>query len=128
MNLGVLPGTGGTQRLSRTLGRAKALELMVEGKTLGVDEAKALGLVNRIFGAENFLQDVLAYAAEFVPPKRASMAVGHIKRAVLSGSEMGMAEALALERELQQQLFLSNDAAEGIAAYNQKRPPSFAGK
>src|SRR5216684_1806503 len=120
VNLGVLPGTGGTQRLSRTLGRARALELMVEGKTLSVDEAKALGLVSRIFGAENFLQDVLAYAAEFVPPKRASMAVGHIKRAVLSGSEMGLAEGLALERELQQRLFLSNDAAEGIAAYNQK--------
>src|SRR6266849_5476275 len=118
VNLGVLPGTGGTQRLSRTLGRARALELMVEGKTLSVDEAKALGLVSRIFGAENFLQDVLAYAAEFVPPKRASMAVGHIKRAVLSGSEMGLAEGLALERELQQRLFLSNDAAEGIATYN----------
>jgi len=128
VNLGVLPGTGGTQRLSRTLGRAKALELMVEGKTLGVDEAKALGLVNRIFGAENFPQDVLAYAAEFVPPRRASMAVGHIKRAVLSGSEMGSAEGLALERELQQRLFLSNDAAEGIDAYNQKRSPSFSGK
>src|SRR6202158_989980 len=128
VNLGVLPGTGGTQRLSRSLGRAKALELMVEGKTLSVDEAKAVGLVNRIFGAESFLQDVLAYAEEFVPPKRASMAVGHIKRAVLSGSEMGLAEGLALERELQQRLFLSNDAAEGIAAYNQKRSPSFSGK
>jgi enoyl-CoA hydratase/carnithine racemase len=74
------------------------------------------------------LEEVLAYAAEFVPPKRASRAVGHIKRAVLSGMECGFNEGLALERELQQSLFTSDDAAEGIRAYNEKRPPKFSGR
>jgi enoyl-CoA hydratase/carnithine racemase len=128
VNLGVLPGTGGTQRLSRLLGRAKALELMVEGKNLSVDEAHRLGLVTKVSQGDDFLAEAMAYAAEFVPPKRASRAVGHIKRAVISGSEMGFGEGLALERELQQRLFTSEDAAEGIRAFNEKRPPSFSGK
>ncbi|HME92056.1 MAG TPA: enoyl-CoA hydratase/isomerase family protein [Myxococcaceae bacterium] len=127
INLGVLPGTGGTQRLSRVLGRAKALELMLEGKNLAVEQAHALGLVNRVVSGENFLDEVMAYAEEFVPPRRASMAAGHIKRAVLSGMETSLAEGLALERELQQRLFTSQDAAEGIRAYNEKRPPKFSG-
>ena len=127
INLGVLPGTGGTQRLARVLGRAKALELMLEGKNVSLEQAHALGLVNKLCGGENFLDEVLAYAEEFVPPRRASMAAGHIKRAVLSGMETGFAEGLALERELQQRLFTSRDAAEGIRAYNEKRPPNFSG-
>jgi enoyl-CoA hydratase/carnithine racemase len=128
VNLGVLPGTGGTQRLARTVGRARALELMVEGQSLSIEQAHALGLVNRIASSQSFLEEVLAYAAEFVPPKRASRAVGYIKRAVLSGMECGFNEGLALERELQQSLFTSDDAAEGIRAYNEKRPPKFSGR
>src|SRR6516164_3687646 len=81
INLGVLPGTGGTQRLARVLGRAKALELMLEGKNVSLEQAHALGLVNKLCSGENFLDEVLAYAEEFVPPRRASMAAGHIKRA-----------------------------------------------
>src|SRR5207248_1499560 len=80
VNLGVLPGTGGTQRLARLLGKAKALQMMVEGKNLSVTEAHQLGLVNKVAaGGKPFLDEVLEYAGEFVPPKRASMAVGHIK-------------------------------------------------
>lgn len=128
VNLGVLPGTGGTQRLARMLGRAKALELMVEGKNLSVEEARTLGLVNRVAAGDQFMDEVLAYAREFVPPRRASRAVGHIKRAVISGMEASFGEGLALERELQQRLFASEDAAEGIRAYNEKRTPSFKGR
>ncbi|MGH9389841.1 MAG: enoyl-CoA hydratase/isomerase family protein, partial [Vicinamibacteria bacterium] len=116
VKLGVLPGTGGTQRLARLLGRSRAIELMVTGKLLSVDEAQALGLVNAVLEGERFREKVLEYAAAFVPPQTASMAVGRIKRAVTSGLEAAFSEGLALERELQQQLFLSNDAREGISA------------
>jgi enoyl-CoA hydratase/carnithine racemase len=125
--LGVLPGTGGTQRLARLIGKSRALEMMVQGKTFDMNEAKALGLVNEIMAKESFMKDVLAYAGEFVPPKRASRSVGLIKRAVQSGLEMSFSEGLALERELQQQLFRSNDAKEGISAYVEKRKASFSG-
>jgi len=128
VNLGVLPGTGGTQRLARTVGRAKAIELIAEGKNLSVEQAQALGLVNRISTGKDFLQEAREYAQQFLPPRKASKAVGHIKRAVISGLEAGFAEGLALERELQQQLFTSEDAAEGIRAYNEKRPPTFRGR
>jgi enoyl-CoA hydratase len=128
VNLGVLPGTGGTQRLARLLGRHKALELIVEGRNLSVDEARALGLVTRVAGGPEVLAEALAWARQFVPPHKASRAVGHIKRAVVSGLEAGFHEGLALERELQQRLFQSEDAAEGIRAYNEKRPPAFQGK
>jgi enoyl-CoA hydratase/carnithine racemase len=125
--LGVLPGTGGTQRLARVLGRTKSIEMMVSGKTLSMDEAKMIGLVNEVLPKETFMKDALAYAAEFVPPKRASKAVGAIKRAVVSGLEMSFTDGLALERELQQQLFRSDDAKEGIAAYVEKRAAKFSG-
>lgn len=127
VQLGVLPGTGGTQRLARALGRAKSIELMVTGRTFGFDEAKALGLVQEIFPAEGFAGAVRDYAMQFVPPNRASKAVGHIKRAVVSGLEVGLSDGLALERELQQRLFESDDAREGLAAYTGKRPPKFTG-
>ncbi|HSF16483.1 MAG TPA: enoyl-CoA hydratase/isomerase family protein [Vicinamibacteria bacterium] len=128
VQLGVLPGTGGTQRLARLLGRARALELMVTGKLLGFEDAASLGLVNELFEADGFRERALEYAAQFVPPNRASRAVGSIKRAVCSGLEAPFAEGLALERELQQQLFLSEDATEGIAANVEKRKARFQGR
>ncbi len=127
IGLGVLPGTGGTQRLPRLIGKARALELMVLGRNMPFEEAKELGLVNEIFPAEPFWDDVLTYARQFVPPAKASKAVGRIKRSVQSGMEMGFQDALALERELQQQLFESGDAKEGLQAYVEKRVPSFRG-
>jgi len=128
VSLGVLPGTGGTQRLSRLLGRGRALELMATGRTFGFDEALEMGLVNHLFKRETFWEDVLGYARQFCPPNKASLAVGRIKRAVVTGSEMSFGESLGLERELQQQLFTSEDAKEGLAAYIEKRPPQFKGK
>jgi enoyl-CoA hydratase len=125
--LGVLPGTGGTQRLTRLIGRAKALELMVTGRTFSFEEAQEIGLVNDIFegSAEAFLQDVVAYARQFTTPTKAAKAVGNIKRAVVSGGEVPFSEALAIERELQQLLFQSKDAKEGLDAYVSKRMAKF---
>ena len=128
VNLGVLPGTGGTQRLSRVVGRARALELMVSGKTFSFEEALEMGLVNHLYDDANFWSEVMAYSRQFCPPNKAAGAVGRIKRAVVTGSEIPFGEALSLERELQQLLFTSEDAKEGLAAYVEKRPPKFKGK
>jgi enoyl-CoA hydratase/carnithine racemase len=131
--LGVLPGTGGTQRLARLVGKARAMELMVSGRLMTMDEALTAGLVTAVWGADvlagrPFLDAVVAYARTFAPPNKASRAVGRIKRAVQSGAEAGFGEGLALERELQQLLFESDDAREGIAANLEKRPPKFTGQ
>lgn len=128
VNLGVLPGTGGTQRLGRLLGRSQAIELMAEGRTFGFGEAEERGLVNKVFDAEGFGDEVMDYAKSFTPPQKASRAVGRIKRAVTSGCEIPFSEGLAIERELQQQLFESEDAREGLAAYIEKREAEFVGR
>ncbi len=131
VNLGVLPGTGGTQRLCRLVGKSKAIEMMTTGETTDFEEAKRLGVVNDIVEAdsgESFLAKVIEYATQFTPPHRAAKAVGHIKRSVQTGFDLGMSDALAVERELQQQLFQSQDAREGLTAYTEKRRPEFKGK
>jgi len=128
VQLGVLPGTGGTQRLARLVGKSRAIEMMATACTMDFDAALGLGIVNRVFDREHFWDEVRSYAAQFVPPARASKAVGLIKRAVQTGLEVGFEQGLALERELQQQLFTSEDAGEGLAAYLEKRPPQFKGR
>jgi enoyl-CoA hydratase len=127
VNLGVLPGTGGTQRLPRTIGKAKAMELMITGRTFDFEEALQLGLIHQLLEPENFLEQVLEFARQFAPPNKASKAIGRIKRAIQTGAELPFQDALTLERELQQQLFESKDAAEGLNAYLQKRRPDFKG-
>lgn len=128
VNLGVLPGTGGTQRLARIIGRARAFEMMAMGRTFSFEEALEIGLVHYVYERETFWDDVMSYARQFCPPNKASRAVGRIKRAVVTGAEVGFGEALSLERELQQLLFTSEDAKEGIEAYVEKRQPKFKGK
>jgi enoyl-CoA hydratase len=128
INLGVLPGTGGTQRLSRLVGKSKAIELMITGNTFTFEEALEFGIINDIFEREGFMDAVMDYAKQFTPPNKAAKAVGRIKRAVQSGWEIPMESALALEREEQQLLFTSEDAKEGLKAYVEKRPAEFKAK
>lgn len=128
VKLGVLPGTGGTQRLARAIGAAKAIELMASGELFSFEEAKSLGLLSAVLDQDDFVDAARTYAQNFCPPHKASKAVGHIKRAVQTGTDLSLADGLALERELQQRLFESSDAAEGIAAYNEKRQPVFKGR
>ena len=128
VNLGVLPGTGGTQRLARVIGKARALELMATGRTFSFEEALEFGLIHYLYDRDTFWDDLMAYARQFCPPNKAAGAVGRIKRAVVTGAEVPFAEALGLERELQQLLFTSEDAKEGLSAYVEKRHPQFKGK
>ena len=125
--LGVLPGTGGTQRLTRMLGVSKAIELMVTGRNFEFEEALALGLVNQVFPAESFWADVIAFARTLCLPNRAARAAGAIKRACQTGEGLPLESGLALERELQAGLFHTQDAKEGFGAFVQKRKPNFKG-
>ncbi|HXO19632.1 MAG TPA: enoyl-CoA hydratase/isomerase family protein [Thermoanaerobaculia bacterium] len=127
INLGVLPGTGGTQRLARRVGKNRAIDLMITGRLISFEEAEGMGIVNKILDGDDFLGQIHAYARQFCPPHRASKAVGRIKRSVQSGAEVPFESGLAIERELQQQLFESADAKEGLDAYVSKRQPQFKG-
>jgi len=129
--LGVLPGTGGTQRLARIVGKSRAIELMATGELFSFEKGLELGLFNQLYDCENgeqFMELALNYARQFTTPNKATRAVGRIKRAVQTGSEIPFESGLALERELQQQLFQSEDAKEGMEAYINKREPQFKGK
>ena len=131
VSLGVLPGTGGTQRLVRMVGKSKAIELMATGQLFDFERGLELGILNQVFEAETaeqFASLVRDYAAQFTTPGKAAHAVGRIKRAVQTGAEISFETGLALERELQQQLFQSEDAREGIQAYVEKRKPEFKGR
>jgi enoyl-CoA hydratase/carnithine racemase len=131
VSLGVLPGTGGTQRLVRLIGKSRAIELMATGELFSFERGVELGIINSIIEAEtaeNFHEQILTYARQFTAPGRAAHAVGLIKRSVQTGAEVSLEAGLALERELQQQLFKSEDAKEGIDAYVNKRKPTFQGK
>jgi enoyl-CoA hydratase/carnithine racemase len=131
VSLGVLPGTGGTQRLTRLVGVSKAIELMAEGSNFDFETAEKYGIVNRILDAgsrDEFLGQVLAYAKQFTRPNKATFAVGNIKRSCQTGGSLPLEQGLALERELQALLFNSSDAKEGLTAYVEKRPPHFTGK
>lgn len=128
VKLGVLPGTGGTQRLGRLLGQSRALELMVQADLMDPAGAETAGLVHRVLPHDEFVQQVQELARRYCSPQMAPLAIGNIKRAVQSGCGLPLESGLALERELQQRLFESEDAREGIAAFVEKRPPSFEGR
>ncbi|PYM09133.1 MAG: enoyl-CoA hydratase [Candidatus Rokuibacteriota bacterium] len=128
VSLGVLPGTGGTQRMARLIGKARALELIATGRTFAFDEALEIGLITRIIDGPDFHKAALEYARQFLPPNKAAKAIGHIKRSIQSGVEMDLYDGLALEQELQIQLFRSEDAREGLDSWVDKRVPRFKGK
>lgn len=126
VNLGLSPGMGGTQRLPRLIARSRALHMMVTGEMVGPDEALQAGIVDRVYPEESFWGDVMAHAQKLAAGP--SMAQGYIKLSVNAGLETSLAEGLALERAHQNMLFASDDAAEGVKAFLEKRPAKFSGK
>jgi len=123
VTLGLLPGNGGTQRLPRLIGGNKALEMMISGEPVSPEEALRLGIVNKLFPPDKLIEETEAYADKLA--SGATAAVGQIKRAVYQGISMNLSDALALERELIEPLFDSEDVKEGLAAFSEKRPPVY---
>ena len=127
INLGVIPGMGGTQRLPRLVGKGRAMELCTTGRTIIFEEALEMGLLNHIYEPEGYWDQVIAYAKQFTTPNKASFAVGRVKRAIHVGLETSLEDGLAFEREVLHQAFNSQDATEGLTAYKDKRAPKFKG-
>lgn len=126
VSLGVLAGTGGTQRLSRLIGFSRALDLNITGDTMSPQEALDIGLVNRVFPQEEVRERTLEYARKIV--ESATYAVSNIKLSIMNGKEMPLNVAIRYEGELQNLLFRSEDAHEGLAAFLEKRNPDWKGK
>lgn len=124
--LGLLPGNGGTQRLARLIGKSRAIDLMITGRAVTPHEALSLGVVDRVFPSAELSAKTMEYAATLA--RGAAFALGRIKLAVNEGSEMPLSDGLAHERKMTEQVFLSEDAQEGIAAFVGKRKPEFKGK
>jgi enoyl-CoA hydratase len=124
--IGVMPGAGGTQRLTRAIGKARAMELILTGRSMGATEALARGLVTRVVPPEATLDVALELAAlvATMPP----LAVRAAKAAVLDASDRPLADGLARERAAFFGLFDTDDQAEGMAAFTQKRPPVWSGR
>ncbi len=126
VNLGILPGNGGTQRLSRLITPAKALEMMILGATVTPQQALELGLVNKVYPQDQLREEAMAFARQIA--SGATIAIGHIKRCVHEGLDSPLADGLKLERDLIGELFDTEDAKEGISAFAEKRKAEFTGK
>jgi len=126
IDIGVMPGGGGTQRLTRAVGKAKAMEMILTGKRIGAEEAKTLGLVSRVVPKEAFLEEAKKVANEIA--SKSPVAVRLAKMAVNKAFEMGLSQGLDFEREVFYLLFASEDKTEGMKAFLEKRRPEFKGK
>ena len=124
--LGIVPGAGGTQRLPRLVGLSKARDILLWGKVMGPEEALAIGLVDRVFEAETFMEEVMKFALKLA--SGAGKALGYIKVAVNEGIELPLGEALAVERKYGLENLLTHDAKEGLTAFAEKRKPVFQSK
>ena len=126
INLGVIPGAGGTQRLTRAVGKAIAMEMVLNNRILTAAEAMHYGLVNRVVPVERYLEEALSLAAEIAA--RAPLAVRLGKEAVNHAFDTFLAEGLADERRAFYFLFASEDQKEGMAAFTEKRKPEWKGR
>jgi enoyl-CoA hydratase len=126
INIGVIPGAGGTQRLTRAVGKGRAMTMILTGEPIGAREAEAAGLVARVTVDELVVEDALTLAATIAA--RSPIALRLAKEAVNAAYEMSLTDALAHERRLFYLLFASEDQKEGMAAFLEKRAPDFTGR
>jgi enoyl-CoA hydratase len=126
INIGVIPGAGGTQRLARAIGKSRAMEMILTGEPMDAAEAGRRGLVARVVPDELVVEDALTLAAAIAD--KSPIALRLAKEAVNAAYEMGLTEALAHERRLFYLLFASKDQKEGMAAFLEKRKPDFQGR
>lgn len=126
VTIGVIPGAGGTQRLTRAVGKALAMEMILNNRTLSAAEAERFGLVNRVVAVEHYLDEALALAAQIA--ERAPLAVRAAKRAVNNAEELSLTDGLADERERFFGLFSTEDQKEGMRAFIEKRQPEWKAK
>jgi enoyl-CoA hydratase/carnithine racemase len=126
VTLGLIPGNGGTQRLPRLIGRAKALDLMITGRTVNPSEAQRLGIFDRLVEPADLERETIAFAQALA--NGPTFAIGSIKQAVNTGLQAPLHEGLAYERAITARLFQSEDAQEGITAFVEKRKPVYRGK
>lgn len=126
IDIGIMPGGGGTQRLTRAVGKYKAMEMVLTGRRIGAEEARTLGLVSRVVPKEAYFSEAMKVANEI--SSKSPVAVKLAKMAVNKAFEMGLSPGLDFERELFYMLFASEDQKEGMNAFMQKRKPDFKGK
>jgi enoyl-CoA hydratase len=126
IRIGVMPGAGGTQRLTRAVGMARAMELVLTGRMIGADEARGAGLVTTVVPSTDVLEEALRLADTIasMPP----LAVRAAKRSVLAAAELPLAAGLRAEREAFFDLFATEDQREGMRAFQEKRPPTWTGR
>jgi enoyl-CoA hydratase len=126
INIGVIPGAGGTQRLTRAVGKSKAMEMILSGEPIDAREAQRMGLVARVTQDELCVEDALSLAASIA--EKSPVALRLAKEAVNTAHEMSLTDGLAHERRLFYLLFASEDQKEGMAAFLEKRAPDFKGR
>jgi len=126
IDIGVMPGGGGTQRLAKAVGKYKAMEMILTGKRIGADEARTLGLVSRVVPKEAYLDEAKKVAREI--SSKSPIGLKLAKMAVNKAFETGLSEGLDFEREVFYLLFASEDHLEGMKAFVEKRKPDFKGK
>ena len=126
INIGVMPGLGGTQRLTRAVGKYKSMEMNLTGRRMNAEEAERSGLATRVVPVENLMDEAMSVAAKIAaqPP----LAVMAVKEAVNSSEEISLRDGLLLERRLFHSLFATDDRAEGMQAFVEKRKPHYRGR
>ncbi|OFW10532.1 MAG: enoyl-CoA hydratase [Acidobacteria bacterium RIFCSPLOWO2_02_FULL_59_13] len=127
VNLGLEPGVGGTQRLPRIVGYAKAIELMTTGRAMTFEEALDIGLVHYVYEPATYWDEVQAFAQQFLPPNKAPKAAGRIKLAARASLETSISEGILIEHETLQQLYEAKDSREGVAAFLARRQAVYTG-